>query len=338
MPEASRTFWRQTVLPLVSRACAAFSAWLSAAYGPAPLRLVPDLDAVEALAPERDALWARLDKSTFLTANEKRLAAGYPALEDGDGLTQKFNPSHDALGRFTSGPGGPRTPDGTPVDPANARRPIRTVTVQGRQFDVSSSEQETELIMSAERARQALDAVGQLDPAWRPPPSLSDPVTAEGAIATYRAEAQEAEARITFLQRDGVPLGFASRQDFESFGRTAWDGLAAAGYRDAEPFLRGSSVTDYSYREGSPFDQGRTSDYDFAVASPTLMARARELGISLRGGGTRTDVVRDPASIEALGLGDVMGQLRQQSGRQVGVVIYSSRDALVRRGPNTPLP
>ena len=119
--EASRTFWRQTVLPLVTRFSAAVSAWLSPAYGAASLRLVPDLDAIEALAPERDALWTRLDKSTFLTRNEKRLAAGYPALDGGDRLAQKFNPSHDALGRFTFGPGGARTPAGTPVEPSASR-------------------------------------------------------------------------------------------------------------------------------------------------------------------------------------------------------------------------
>ena len=325
-------------LPLVTRFSAAVSAWLSPAYGAAPLRLVPDLDRIEALAPERDALWARLDKSTFLTPNEKRLAAGYPALDGGDGLTHKFNPNHDALGRFTFGPGGDwRSPDGTLVDPANARPQIR-VNVRGRDYVVASKIQETELILAADRAKQAMDAVARLDPSWRPTPSLSDPVTAEGAIAAFRAEAQEAEARITFFQRGGVPLGFASRQDFEAFGRTAWDGLAAAGYRDAEPFLRGSSVTGYSFSQGNPFDQGRTSDYDFAVASPSLMSRARELGLPLRGGGTRTAPINDTSTLEMLGLGDVMTNLRLQSGRDMSIVIFGSRDALTQRGPNTPLP
>src|SRR5205823_748016 len=43
--EATRTFWRQTVLPLVSRTAKALSAWLSPAYH-AVLELRPDLDAV----------------------------------------------------------------------------------------------------------------------------------------------------------------------------------------------------------------------------------------------------------------------------------------------------
>ena len=56
--EATRTFWRQTVLPLVNRTAKALSAWLSPAYG-APLELRPDLDAIEALSTEREALWTQ---------------------------------------------------------------------------------------------------------------------------------------------------------------------------------------------------------------------------------------------------------------------------------------
>jgi len=105
--EANRTFWRQTVLPLVNRTAKALSAWLAPAYADASiviperascckhafgttrvsgtqapsLELRPDLDAIEALSPEREALWARLEKATFLTADEKRSAVGYGPLE-----------------------------------------------------------------------------------------------------------------------------------------------------------------------------------------------------------------------------------------------------------------
>ncbi|MFV0367034.1 MAG: phage portal protein, partial [Hyphomicrobiaceae bacterium] len=47
--EASRTFWRQTVLPLVTRTAKAMSAWLSPAWG-GGLELRPDLDQIEALS------------------------------------------------------------------------------------------------------------------------------------------------------------------------------------------------------------------------------------------------------------------------------------------------
>ncbi len=85
--EATRSFWRSTVLPLVNRTAKSLSLWLAPAYAgvrpggsdPAapPLDLRPDLDAIEALSTEREALWARIDAATFLTPDEKRAAVGY---------------------------------------------------------------------------------------------------------------------------------------------------------------------------------------------------------------------------------------------------------------------
>ena len=83
MAEATRGFWRQTVIPLVGRTSKALSRWLAPAWD-AELELRPDLDAVEALSPEREALWARLEKASFLTLNEKRAAAGYSPLPESD--------------------------------------------------------------------------------------------------------------------------------------------------------------------------------------------------------------------------------------------------------------
>jgi hypothetical protein len=62
--QAQRIFWRQTVLPLVNRTAKAFSAWMSPAWS-GPLELRPDLDAIEALSPERDALWGRLKEASY---------------------------------------------------------------------------------------------------------------------------------------------------------------------------------------------------------------------------------------------------------------------------------
>ncbi len=72
--EATRSFWRQTVLPLVNRTALAFTGWLAPAFGPG-LLLKPNLDDVEALTFEREALWRRLDSATFLSRDEKREAA-----------------------------------------------------------------------------------------------------------------------------------------------------------------------------------------------------------------------------------------------------------------------
>lgn len=74
--EANRALWRQSVVPLVRRLAEGLSNWLAPAYG-APLRLVPGLDQVEALAPERTELWTRIGAADFLTAEEKRAAVGY---------------------------------------------------------------------------------------------------------------------------------------------------------------------------------------------------------------------------------------------------------------------
>ncbi|MBU2533461.1 MAG: phage portal protein [Alphaproteobacteria bacterium] len=74
--EANRSFWRQTVLPLVDRSTRALSTWLGPAWDE-PVELKPDIDAIEALQPEREALWRRLENASFLTEAEKRAAVGY---------------------------------------------------------------------------------------------------------------------------------------------------------------------------------------------------------------------------------------------------------------------
>ena len=74
------------MLPLVQRTSRALTLWLAPAYG-TDLRFSPDLDQVEALSPERDALWSRLERTSFLTSAEKRAAIGYTSTEGGDSAT-----------------------------------------------------------------------------------------------------------------------------------------------------------------------------------------------------------------------------------------------------------
>jgi HK97 family phage portal protein len=73
--EANRGFWRQTVLPLASRMAEAMTGFLCTG----PQRLAHDLDQVEALSADREALWARVGRADFLTEEEKRAAVGYGA-------------------------------------------------------------------------------------------------------------------------------------------------------------------------------------------------------------------------------------------------------------------
>ena len=70
--EANRTFWRQTIVPLAGRAAEALSGFIGGG-----LRLTPDLDQVDAMSQDREALWARIEKASFLTTDEKRQAVGY---------------------------------------------------------------------------------------------------------------------------------------------------------------------------------------------------------------------------------------------------------------------
>jgi len=60
------------------------------------------------------------------------------------------------------------------------------------------------------RAQQTLEQVRELDPAWRPTPSLSNPNSIEGAIRAAEAEAVQAQARLQELLRPrsngGPPL------------------------------------------------------------------------------------------------------------------------------------
>jgi hypothetical protein len=91
------------------------------------VRLAPDLDAIEALASERESLWKRVGEATFLTDDEKREAVGY-GVGAGSDLERKW-------------PGQPRIPRGQPGsgrftfgrDPNRTRRP-RSSCYRGHHF------------------------------------------------------------------------------------------------------------------------------------------------------------------------------------------------------------
>lgn len=79
--EANRAFWRQTLIPLVRRTAQSLAQWLGPAFGD-DLSLEPDLDAIEALAGERESLWRRVSAADFLSPDEKREAVGYGRREE----------------------------------------------------------------------------------------------------------------------------------------------------------------------------------------------------------------------------------------------------------------
>ncbi len=134
-----------------------------------------------------------------------------------------------------------------------------------------------------------------------------------------------------------LPKGFSSIDEFKNFGSDLYSGLENAGYGDVTAIFQGSSVTGVSYHTGQPFDVGRVSDFDVALASPELLARATELGIDLRSAGSRTGPlkVRD---LELLGLTELSAQLSRQAGRPVNFMIFDTVEAATSRAPSIFVP
>ena len=83
--EANKTFWRQTVIPLVAKTAKSLTRWLRPHYGP-EIRLWYDIEQIDALHVEREAKWKRIGDAQFLTPNEKRKSVGYDPIEGGDQL------------------------------------------------------------------------------------------------------------------------------------------------------------------------------------------------------------------------------------------------------------
>jgi HK97 family phage portal protein len=73
--EANLAFWRQTILPLVTKAAATLGHWLEP-WSEVPLIITPNLEGVTALSVDQEAKWARLEATSFLTLDEKRALAG----------------------------------------------------------------------------------------------------------------------------------------------------------------------------------------------------------------------------------------------------------------------
>ena len=78
--EAQRALWRQTILPLTRRLLDGLTHWLAPLAPDERLELSVDLDSVEEMSGESEALWRRVSAAEFLADAEKRMAVGYGAL------------------------------------------------------------------------------------------------------------------------------------------------------------------------------------------------------------------------------------------------------------------
>jgi hypothetical protein len=143
-------------------------------------------------------------------------------------------------------------------------------------------------------------------------------------------------------QEVGIPFGFRQASEVQSFGDSLYGGLSIAGFRNVDAAFQGSSVTGRAFRPPyEPFDVGRVSDFDIALASTELFEKAQAVGIGLRGQGTRTDplsLARTPELLERMGLTQLSTQLSQQAGRPVNFMIYRSIEEAIARSPSIVVP
>jgi len=76
--EANQAFWRQTIVPLVTKTAHGMEGWLKPFFGD-DLRILCGLDAVPALSEDRASLWKRLGEASFISDAERRQMAGLGA-------------------------------------------------------------------------------------------------------------------------------------------------------------------------------------------------------------------------------------------------------------------
>ena len=162
--------------------------------------------------------------------------------------------------------------------------------------------------------------------------SLTDMVNPMGMVSGPAARAgkeilEEGVERV-------IPLGFKNADEFAHFGARLKEGLKNAGFEDVQAIFQGSSVTGEKFTTGKPFDAGRVSDFDIALASPNLFQRARELGIELHSRRTRTGPLKDVKHLTELGLYDLQRELSELAGRPVGFMIYESAEDAINRSPS----
>ena len=160
--------------------------------------------------------------------------------------------------------------------------------------------------------------------------ALSNPVTTnEIGIGITEALSPGAEN----LGVRGIPYGFESGSEFKAFGSSLLQGLETAGFNDVKALFQGSSVTGKKLKTGEAFDVGRISDFDIAISSSSLFAKAKELGIALRSGGTRTGPLK-AADLKKLGLDKFVQQLYKKAGRPVNFMIFESAEDAAERAPS----
>jgi hypothetical protein len=222
--------------------------------------------------------------------------------------------------------------------------PARVQQIEGEQLGLVSqlSQHDLEQVQLAAADMEFMlnmSAIGALPAALKGTASLFQSMgVGSGKVVLPLSTSTKVAENVSLGANGGaVPSGFANANEFANFGGNVRGGLKSAGYPDVEPILQGSAVTGKSFGTGAPFDVGRVSDFDVALASPSLLQRAQDLGIGVRSGGTRTGPL-SARDLEALGLTKFASEISTQAGREVNFMIYQSPAVAVQRAPSISLP
>lgn len=122
---------------------------------------------------------------------------------------------------------------------------------------------------------------------------------------------------------DGLPFGYKEKP-FSRFVRNVDEEMARAGFDDVQAFMQGSTASGVKHSTKQALDARAgimPKDYDVAIVSPKLAARAAELGL--------TDIFHGPMTskhIAALGLSEGQAYLTTASkgGLPVNFKLYRS--------------
>ncbi len=80
MSEARLTFWEDTIIPMTKMILSSISKWLSQSFS-RDISIEPDLDTISSLAEQRQKTWETINKSNFVSNEEKRESLGFDATE-----------------------------------------------------------------------------------------------------------------------------------------------------------------------------------------------------------------------------------------------------------------
>lgn len=141
-----------------------------------------------------------------------------------------------------------------------------------------------------------------------------------------------------------IPFGFRSSEDFMQFSSALRNGLP----QGVEPIFQGSAVTGVKavtskgVKAGTPFDQGRKSDFDIGLISDDFIIQAMEtpLGMSfLKTDPTRLGPIQADSDLaKLLNLNDLLLQLEAMSGREVSFCLYETHNDAYAYQQTLPVP